>query len=85
MYARSCAQVLKDHVNVLSESNDLLFRPTGKTLRTIGTKFQTEPMQFSYFYGIYIAVKTTGLLLYRLRLYETTTVRIFLFRSSVVC
>lgn len=57
MYLADCAQVFKDQVSALSESENALFRPIGKSLRAGVTLFQTNYMNSAYFHGIYKAVR----------------------------
>lgn len=54
---RDFAQVLKVQIIVLFNSDDFLFRPIGKSLRTDVTPYQTEPIHSAYFHDIYKAVK----------------------------
>lgn len=49
--------VLRDQVTILSESDDLFFRPIGNSLLTDLTGFETDPMQSNYFHGVYKAVR----------------------------
>lgn len=44
-----CVNAPKDQVNVLSESDDLLFRPIGISMQVDGTAFQRHPMHSASF------------------------------------
>lgn len=62
MYLREGEQFLKNQISVLSEPDDFLFQSVVKSLQMDPTAFQTYSMQYSYFHGIYTAVRLQAFL-----------------------